>query len=243
MNLYGRKLVSVHMPTRGRREKCLGSAIAAREKVLDPDRVEFIFKLDYDDEDWFADRHYSLLEEADPCASKTVILSENKGYSQVHEYYNLCARISEGDWLFHFSDDAVMKTPNWDQVIADCGIDGSKQIAVLWPNNDGEKYCFPIVSRRWYQFTGRLSGHISLDGWVKQIGDALKVSHDIDIQIGHDKHEVSGIARDTTRINRDLFLDRLMREDPEWPIGARKHQIEIEKDIAKLKAAMEAGCG
>lgn len=235
------KLVSIILPTRGRAnqfDECLNQLI---DCTADMSRIELCLKVDADDTPTLR-----LVEDLldiwrdGEIQVKTLILQRHpEGYGRLYEYYNLLGAIASGDWLFHYSDDAFMKTDGWDTKLHELLEDGLHDIVCLQPTMNGDPNCFPIISRKWFEITGHFSLHISLEGWVERVAKELGVMKPIGIDILHEKHELTGIPKDQTRIERDAFLNDWNRDFVLNHVDNEKFTALWRKDIKVLQAYID----
>lgn len=188
------------MPTRGRPELAKQSI-----ESLGKGSYEVLVYLDWDDPTFYK---YQLKG----CRVST---GGRHGYGALHNYYNLLAAQSRGDWILLFNDDAIMETPNWVDIISkyDHTI---PQVLNVW-NENGDNL-FPLISRKWYEIVGHYSRNPHVDSWVQLIGQRLgiqvyvpgiKITHQ-----GEDLHdqthkEVKEIVRETSAAFRRMEGERI----------------------------------
>lgn len=143
-----------------------------------------------------------------------IYITPRHGYQNLHEYYNLLAENSKGDWLMLWNDDAIMETKNWVDIIAkeDHTI---PQVLNVWNPIDN---LFPLISRAWYEAVGHFARNTHADSWVQQVADIDGRSHFVpDISIKHhgeelndETHtEVRQIVRQTSEAYRRMGEQRL----------------------------------
>lgn len=138
-----------------------------------------------------------------PCRSLTRI--DRKGYSNLHEYYNLLASQASGEWLLLWNDDAIMLTDGWDQIIASRPTD-----RLLAPHAHHDPLItFPIIPRAWTVACGHYSMLLHCDSWWQEIGQQLQIVEWIDVHIDHQRCDLTGQEPDTVFQEHDFQLHRL----------------------------------
>lgn len=169
-------IISVLIPTRQRPGALERSISSLRDQAHMPDLIEFCVAVDPDDS-------IPVIP-----GIKLHIPSHRYGYGLLHEYYNDLARISSGDWLFIWNDDAIMLTSGWDTFIR------KQPPALLWsyvPEALGMNV-FPVVPAAWAQHLGHLSLNHSIDMWLIDVGEQLnRRVHHIPVTVSHQKMEDS----------------------------------------------------
>lgn len=130
-----------------------------------------------------------------PWQASLWVAAERYGYSRLHEYVNRIARIATGEWLTLWNDDARMLTQGWDTIVE------QQEPGVLWPQSNDIATCntFPIWPRAWTDATGHVSLSPHCDSWMQHIGEALDKQPRVDIEILHDRADLTGGHDDQTR--------------------------------------------
>ena len=118
--------------------------------------------------------YYSLLYD-----NTSLITTPRYGYGYLERYYNDLARISTGEWLFLWNDDAVMGNKDWvDKITA-----SSKKPHVA---QFGEDKCFPLITRTLYNIMGHFSLGPSNDTYLLGVGDRAEIrTYFEDVNIYH----------------------------------------------------------
>ena len=195
-------IISVLLPTRGRREVLKSSLEGLVSKAADPERVELLLGIDDDDE---GIREY-IEQEIAPMPRKYRVecranIFKPLGYENLHVYVNTLAGNATGDWLFFWNDDGVMVTEGWDDVIRR----HTGQFKLLAPrdNHEGHPYAiFPIVPRDWFMLIDHLSQNAQNDAWLSHIAYMLDIFERIDVEFIHDRADITGNNADSTFQNR-----------------------------------------
>jgi len=195
-------IISVLLPTRGRREVLKSSLESLISKATDPEKVELLLGIDEDDE---GAREYIEQEIAPMLREYKVECRANifkpLGYENLHVYVNTLAGNASGDWLFFWNDDGIMVTDGWDDVIR--SYTGQFKLLAPRDNHDGHPYAiFPIVPRDWYTLIDHLSQNAQNDAWLSHIAYMLDIFERIDVEFIHDRADITGNIDDPTFQNR-----------------------------------------
>ena len=197
--------VSVLLPTRGRTTALKSSLASLYQNMCRPQHVEYMLAFDEDDADSLSYFQDEIAHEIDQAGSSyTVMQFEPLGYLRLNQYVNTLAGASQGRWLMFWNDDAVMKTQHWDLKIT--AHDGNFCVQRMPTHNQHPYAIFPIVPRAWYDLFGYISAHQISDAWVSQIAYMLDIMTDVDIEVVHDRHDLTGNNHD------DTFKNRIMLE-------------------------------
>lgn len=197
-----KSIISVLLPTRGRREVLKSSLESLISKASDPERVELLLGIDDDDE---GVKEYIEKEIAPMLREHRVECRANifkpLGYENLHVYVNTLAGNASGDWLFFWNDDGVMVTEGWDDVIR--SYTGQFKLLAPRDNHDGHPYAiFPIVPRDWFTLIDHLSQNAQNDAWLSHIAYMLDIFERIDVEFIHDRADITGNNNDPTFQNR-----------------------------------------
>lgn len=197
--------ISVLLPTRGRTESLEKSIRSLLDLAADPAKIEILLAVDRDDQatiDFTTNQLKSILENRYKCGY-TVMAFNPIGYIRLNEYLNALAKVSTGDWLFFYNDDAVMTTQNWDNEIL---IHTGKTCLLRAETNNQHPYAiFPILPRSWIEVTGHISAHQINDAWVSHIAYMLDIVIDIPVYIRHERFDLTGLNNDDTYKNRPML--------------------------------------
>lgn len=196
--------ISVLLPTRKRRESLKSSISSLMTLAHDPTEVEILLAMDNDDTETIEWVKTNVLPEIEASGmDATLVTFTPMGYINLHQYVNALAQLANGRWLMFWNDDAVMQTQDWDLRITEQ--DG--QFAVLrMPTHNCHPYAiFPIVPRDWYYLLGHLSNHQLTDATISQIAYTLDIMRTIDIDVLHDRHDLTGNNNDEIYNNRPML--------------------------------------
>ncbi|MGW2048560.1 hypothetical protein ACWCPF_25760 [Streptomyces sp. NPDC001858] len=184
---YSGPLVSVIAPSRGRPKALAESIDGLLDLAGNPNRVQVLVAADPDD----AATHAVRL----PAQASIWTAPARYGYARLHEYVNALAAQAQGKWLMLWNDDARILTQGWDQKIAEA------QQGVLWPHSNDIPTCntFPIWPRAWTDHIRHVSLSPHCDSWIQFLGQTLDRHQRVDIEILHDRADLTGGHNDQTR--------------------------------------------
>lgn len=224
------------MATRGRTD-ILGRSIKSLLTLADnPGDIQLFFAFDDDDKvgiDYFTNELKPWLDEFK--AAYKAMVFRRMGYVALHKYNNAMAKQADADWLMIWNDDATMETQGWDTVIN--SYTGQFKLLSVKTHNLHPYSIFPIVPRKWYELLGYISPHPTQDGWVSQQAYMLDIYERIEVDVKHDRFDLTGNNLD------DTFRERQMLEGrPTDPMDFHSiQQIELRhKDSAKLAEYMKS---
>ena len=197
-----KSVISVLLPTRGRREVLRKSLDSLVSKASNPERLEILFGVDEDDQtviDYIKEEIAEDLKEVGIEARASIF--KPLGYENLHIYVNTLAGAATGDWFFFWNDDCLMVSEGWDDVIDQY----NGQFKLLGPkdNHNGHPYAIlPIVPRDWFILMGHLSQNPQNDAWLSHIAYMLDIFERVDFEFIHDRADITGNNDDETFQNR-----------------------------------------
>lgn len=194
--------ISILLPTRGRRQALLNSIKSLVDQAAHPDRVEIILGIDQDDHGLpaYLQSDIAPLLSAHGTACHAQIF-DPLGYAQMHRYVNQLASHATGEWLMFWNDDMLMQTKHWDQEISKH--QGEFRLLAPRDNHGGHPYAIvPIVPYDWYRLMDHISLNAQCDAWVSHIAYMLDIFTRIDVQVLHDRADLTGNNNDATYQNR-----------------------------------------
>ena len=193
--------IAVLIPTRGRTDALKLSTSSLIDKVADASSIQLLFAFDNDDTvglEYFETILQPYLDKKG--VAYTAMCFDPVGYSGLNLYYNTLANNADADWLFVWNDDCVMKTKSWDTVIKK--YDGQFKVLKVHTHNDHPYSIFPIVPSEWYKINGQLSRHQMIDAEISQIAFMLDIIEVVDIDVLHDRADLTGNNQDETNAKR-----------------------------------------
>jgi hypothetical protein len=196
--------IAILLPTRGRTEALDRSLIGLLEQASDLSSIQVLLGLDTDDTvgiEHFQDELQPKLD--DIGVDYTAMTFRPMGYGRLNEYINELAKNSSADWLFFWNDDAVMETQGWDEKITEHT--GKFKLLAVHTHHDHPYSIFPIVPRAWLDVVGHLSLHSMTDAWLSQIAYCVDIWERIEVNVLHDRADLTGNNKDDTYKNRELL--------------------------------------
>lgn len=223
-------IISVLLPTRKRTklaQKSLETLISRAEK---PEDIEILLGIDNDDsetKEWLTSDF--ILQSK---IKIIPIMFERLGYHQMHKYLNQLTKMSKGDWLFFWNDDAIMVSNSWDAIIR--GMDGNFAVLRTQVTNHQHPYAlFPIVPREWFNELGFLSDTCQSDRYIYEVATKIKIKNcmiNIPVYMEHDRFDLTGNNKD------EVYKQRIYMEgDPTNPDHADSPQAQASVWRASMK--------
>ena len=205
-------VISIILPTRGRVDGALQASLTSLlENATDPSKIEIMLGVDEDDTDTIEWVNNEASKFVDPwgCACKAKVF-QPLGYEQLNIYVNLLCHSSTGSWLFLWNDDALMQTNGWDEVVQ--SYDGQFKCLAPKDNHDHPFAIFPLIPADWFTLCDAWSINAQNDTWVSVIARMNGIFERIDIEVLHDRADLTGGNDDQT------FADRkYMEGNPQDP--------------------------
>ena len=163
------------------------------EKMSGNNQIEVIIKFDFGDETILRINELNYKDKI-----KIYITDKGLGYGGIHlflnDMLNLC---KDSDWIQLFNDDALVLTQNWDTCLEKYNPDDVwlfRHIQCEGRIADRGDYYFPIISRKYHQVVGRLSGSPAYDGYLLNIGETFNISEQLPLKYYHrHAHELADI--------------------------------------------------
>jgi len=205
--------ISIILPTRGRIDS--GALEKSLKSLLDladePQGIEIMLGVDEDDQrsvEWVNTEAAKFVEPYG-CACKAKIFKP-LGYEKLNIYVNLLAHSSSGQWLFLWNDDCIMQTKGWDSVVRQH--DGEFKLLSPHDNHDHPFAIFPLIPADWFILCDAWSLNAQNDTWVSVIAKMCGIFEKVDIEVLHDRADMTGGNDDETFANR-----KYMEGNPEDP--------------------------
>lgn len=193
--------IAVLIPTRGRTDALLTSVKAVVEKANKPETLQLLFGFDTDDtvgiEFWKSTVEPYLKNTGSTYEAR---LFRPMTYTGLNIYYNTLAEHSDADWFLLYSDDAIMETQGWDTVITDH--DGQFLLLKVHTHMGHPYSIFPIYPCEWYDLFKFCSVQQMVDAELSQIAYPLDLVKIVDIEVTHDRYDLTGNNLDETEVNR-----------------------------------------
>ncbi len=182
--------ITILLPTRKRVATLKKSIESLINTAHNPKLIQFLFAVDEDDPgtiEFLKTSNYP---------NQGVITFKPMGYENIHKYNNTLALYAHGKWLMFFNDDAIMLTKYWDRKIIDRG--SSFRVLRVREQTSHPYAIFPIFPRDWFMLLDHISLHGQNDAWISEIAYMLDIMRDIDINIIHDRADITGNNNDET---------------------------------------------
>jgi hypothetical protein len=196
--------IAILLPTRGRTAALTLSLIGLLEKAKDLSSIQVLLGLDTDDAVGIKHFQQELQPKLDDLGVDYNAMSfEPMGYGRLHDYVKTLDKNSSADWMFFWNDDAVMETQDWDQEIV--RHTGEFKLLAVHTHKDHPYSIFPIVPRAWLDVIGHLSLHSMNDAWLSQNAYCVNVWKRIEVQVLHDRADLTGNNNDATFANRPML--------------------------------------
>lgn len=228
--------IAILLPTRGRTDALDRSLVGLLEKASDLDNIQVLLGLDTDDSVGVEHFQKELQPKLDNMGvDYTAMLFTPMGYGRLNEYINELAKNASADWLFFWNDDAVMETQDWDLEITKRT--GEFKLLAVHTHNDHPYSIFPILPSKWLEVVGHLSLHSMTDAWLSQIAFLIDIWERIEVDVIHDRADLTGNNKDDTYKNREL-LEGNPRNPRDFhnPTQAKLRIEDCEKLWAYLKS-------
>ena len=134
------KKISLLLPTRGRRDRCIKFLNSVYESAEYPEKIEIVICVDDDDVESHAISHDKL--------TVKVLISKRQ---TMGKYNTDCLKASTGEIIFLVNDDIMVKSKNWDTDIRVMDAEFPDGIYLAYPNDMFKKSkqpTFPIISKK-----------------------------------------------------------------------------------------------
>lgn len=182
-------MISVLIPSRDRAVQLRASIHSLLLTAQNPGQVQIMVAADPDDQKtvWAARSLFELHEFAcgTPGLNDLWIAPRRFGYQDLHCYYNNLAARAEGEWLFIWNDDAMMRTSHWDEIV--CRY--SPPVQALWPRANHHPQCnlFPIFPAEWFWSMAHVALCWNVDTWIEAVSRKLGLEQTVDITVWHER--------------------------------------------------------
>jgi hypothetical protein len=189
--------ISILLPTRKRISQLKKSMDSLLSNAKNPDKIQPLFGVDDDDIETLEFLKTSNYK------NQSVLKFKRLGYQNLHIYNNSLCAYAQGTWVMFFNDDAIMNTKHWDEII-----ESEKNFNVLRVKEQtGHPYSiFPIFPWDWFRLLDHISLHGQNDAWISEIAYMLDIMKDVDIEVTHDRADITGNNNDS------VFKERVYKE-------------------------------
>lgn len=158
--------------------------------------IEFdiLVRLDFDEADvadqlkgWCLERGYNQVK---------IFVGGRFFYENIHYYYNQLSFLSTSKWLWLWNDENIMTSIGWDHKIKPF----LGKFQFLFPKSDA---CFHLSPRKLVDIIGYYSPTTSCDSWQGHLATLLGRVQYIDIDLIHDRYDLTGNNNDETYQERN----------------------------------------
>lgn len=197
--------IAVLLATHKRTDALSRSLFSLIDKANDLETIEFRFAIDNNDDIGMTHFVEVIQPELDTRGIYYEAMAfEPLGYMGLNKYYNALAKDADANWLWVWCDDAICETQGWDQRIRECT--GEFKLLKVHTHNEHPYSIFPIYPVEWHQTLGYLSRHQLIDAECSQIAYYLDVMKIIEIDVVHDRADLTGNNRDENA-NKKKYLE------------------------------------
>ena len=218
------KLISIIIPCRPNRPDLITGALQSLvDKTAQKERLEVLVKVDIGDDKTLE----AVNSFQDKLSVKAILMDGSGGKANLAAYTNELAKQATGVFVWWWSDEVRILTDEWDLLIAVRECDADKIVALYFSIEKGNCGCYPMITKKWLNVTGRWSYHTPIDWWVCMVAG-----------------RVPNIAK-TVLISEILIKDT--NESGETtvepghafpvPFAGDEIEAELEKDANKIKEA------
>jgi len=135
--------------------------------------ASFELLLAFDTDDTHTLDAFAKSAAAAKCQWKATVVPR-MGYSRMHEYLNLLAKQSAGQWLLALGDDAYVKTPGWDSLILKSPCDRIYNTCNTSDTGYSQNALMHFVMPAdWVRATGRVSAYQQSDTYLTALGNLI----------------------------------------------------------------------
>jgi len=208
-------MISILLPTR-KRKTALEQSVKSLLSLADNGaNIEFVIAVDKDDSDTEnyvkGKKFINLLKKYK--TSENILTFEPLGYLNLYVYVNECAKMSQGNQLMFWNDDAEMLTKGWDTII-DKNANYFGCLRMPCVNMNHPFALFPIIPRKWLELFKCISPVNHSDWWIYNVCKPLNRITDIPVEVIHNRADVNGENNDETFANNSYLLDGHSPHDP-----------------------------
>jgi hypothetical protein len=187
-------LVSILLPTRGRPELLLKSVESLFNTAHSKASFELMIKVD--DDDLVSKDMAEKISKYLPVTC--LITPRGNGYLDMHHWLNQLVKLSRGDWVITWSDDAEMKTLGWDWILDNSISEASTAACAnifAWicktTQREGSSE-FIFVRKKVCDILGHLTLSPHIDTWVFTVMAMIQAIEHAPIEVSHDRVDDEG---------------------------------------------------
>jgi hypothetical protein len=189
--------VSFLIPSRGRIDiikKTIVSIVDRNSYTLD---FDILVRMDYD-ECFDCDVLLEWCIKHDYDKYVKIFCGHRYFYENIHKYFNELSFLSKKKWLWLWNDETLMLSNNWDQIISPY----LNKFVLLFPKQNS---CFHLCPKKLVEIIGYYAPTTNCDSWQGKLATDLGLVQWIDIEILHDRYDITGNNLDQTFLNRNYI--------------------------------------
>lgn len=160
-------MFSFLLPTRKREKDCIAAIESLLNTCDNKDNMEVIIGFDKDDESIEPILAYCRKTGIEYSAR---VFGTRYGYRGLHHYINAMSKDARHEYIWYWSDDALMKTPKWDNIMIE-NIKNNPNL--IWDFEVHFPWVFPLVPRAFIEAMGFYSINPHIDTWVEVLFDRI----------------------------------------------------------------------
>lgn len=188
--------ISILCPTRGRPEFLYDFIYSALGTAANPNKLEFVFYTDNDDEksNVFFKNNLCFLEKdfEGKFNSDIQIKRINGNRIVLSQMWNACYEISTGEILMHSGDDLRFRTKNWDQIVIDKFCEYEDKIVFVYGYDGYQTKDFGthgFIHKNWVETVGYFVPPYFVsdfnDTWLNDVAKSINRHVYVDIYTEH----------------------------------------------------------
>ena len=164
-------MIRIIIPTRNKVKELSITLNSIIDTANDISNFEILLGVDYDDIETieFVSK-YNL-------NNIKVIYFNRQYYSNLHVYYNTLCKNAVGDLFWMFADDCRILSKDWDLYLKKYeNTFNYIKIKLLESPWSTHFSLIPIIPKKWFELTGRISEYSQIDGWLWGTAMNLNIS-------------------------------------------------------------------
>lgn len=169
---------------------------------------------------------------------RTIRLDQRRRKFGVGDYTNKLASETTGDLIWWLSDECVINTHGYDNVLRIFSKHSVGKIYTFCAYMNGfSGWLYPMITRKWLDTTGRWGNHVSIDSWISEIRSQLPPERSIEIQAVdiEDRHLTGKITdKEAYNLQPEVPFDHIP-----WESDLTRKDIQV--DLDKIRKAIGEG--
>ena len=166
-------MISIIFPTRYKINELEITLNSIIDNASDEANYEIILGVDNDDSETINFLNTFILNKN----NIKVVFFERLFYKNLHLYFNKLSEMSNGNLLWCLSDDCKILSKDWDIYLKKYENEFNYvKVNLLESNWDSHFSLIPIIPKKWFDLTGRISDYSQTDGWLSGVAINLNIS-------------------------------------------------------------------